>query len=137
MKWIFDHTILIGTRFFIKLFTRSKHIIINLIILQLQIQISDNLVGVLYFFMVCLDFDIHFLSHFNELFYFRKIFSPGRSLRKKSLKFKIFTLNSGNLLLMEFFHLIKFFVHVLGMLQSVFLNLSDFFMGLLFCFVDI
>lgn len=137
LKWIFNHTVLIETGFFIRLVTRSKHVKIIFVVLKLHIKIFNDLVSVLYFFMVSFNFDIHFFSDFNKLFYFREILSPRRSLWKKFLELKIFTLNSGHLLFMEIFQLIELFVHVLGMLQSVSLNFSNFFMCLLFCFVDI
>ena len=137
LKRIFNHIVLNGTGFFIRLVTRSKHVKIILVVLKLHVKIFNDLVCMLYFFMVSFNFNIHFFSDLYKLFYFRKILSPRRSLWEKFLEFEIFTLNSGHLLLMEFFHLVEFFVHILGMLQSVFLNLINFFMCLLLCFFNI
>ena len=136
LKRILNGTVLIKIVFLIELIIRSKHVVIIFVIFEFHVEIFDNLIGVLYFFMIRFNFDIHFLFDFNELFYFRKILCPGRSFWKKFLKLKIFTLYSGDLFLMKFFHLIKLFVHILGMLQSVSLNLRYFFLGLCFSYFN-
>lgn len=82
LKWVLAGTGFYQKRFFGLLLVGPKHVIGIFVVFQFQIQIPNNLICVLYFFLAGFDFDVHFLLDLNQLFYLGKVLCPGGSFRK-------------------------------------------------------